>query len=104
MNFDGTVTISDVWLWAKWAFFYPGDGVLCLVMSKTPGVASFFEITESSYSGVLSGFITVLFWLFLYGCYASIREEIEEARQKKELNRRKKEIKSAEAAGNKVED
>ena len=92
MNFDGAVTYRDVWLWVKWLFFYPGDGVLYFIINKAPRVAGFFEITESSYSGVLSGFITVLFWLCLYGCYAAIREGIEEARQKKELHRRKMEI------------
>ena len=25
MNSDGAVTISDLWLWGKWLYFYPGD-------------------------------------------------------------------------------
>ena len=28
MNCDGAVTISDVWLWAKYVFYAPGDFML----------------------------------------------------------------------------
>jgi hypothetical protein len=92
MNFDGTVTYRDVLLWVKWLFFYPGDGFLYFIINKTPDVAGFFEITELSYSGFLSGLISLLFWLFLIGCYAAIKVGIEEARQKKERHRREMEI------------
>jgi hypothetical protein len=27
MNGDGVVTISDVWLWFKWLYFYPAPNL-----------------------------------------------------------------------------
>ena len=63
MNRSGAVTISDVWLWLKWLYFYPGDGLLYIVIRKAPALAKFFEITFDSYSGIFSGLVSFLVWL-----------------------------------------
>lgn len=65
MNHSGSVTISDVWLWVGWLFFYPGDFAVSLLISELPRVALFFEITYESYGGFLSGAISAWFWLFI---------------------------------------
>ena len=63
MNGDGAITISDVWLWVKWLFFYPGDLLLAGLMAGFPDVARFFEISTSSYEGFFSGVVGAIFWL-----------------------------------------
>jgi len=62
MNLDGSFTISDVWLWFKWLYFYPGDGLVYLFLNKTPSIADFFEMTTSSYGGVFSGVVSLVFF------------------------------------------
>ena len=62
MNFDGSITVSDVWLWIKWFYFYPGDGLVYLLLNKTPSIAGFFEMTISSYGGVFSGVVSLTFF------------------------------------------
>lgn len=62
MNYDGSITISDVWLWVKWFYFYPGDGLIYLLLHKTPSIASFFEMTSSSYGGVFSVIVSSICW------------------------------------------
>jgi hypothetical protein len=63
MNFSGSITISDVWLWFKWLYFYPGDGFVYFLFNKIPDVGHFFEITYSSYGGVLSGIVSFCVWI-----------------------------------------
>ena len=48
MNWDGIVTIPDVWLWFKWIYFLPGDGALWLIM-QNQGLARFFQLSQGSY-------------------------------------------------------
>ena len=62
MNFDGSISISDVWLWIKWLYFYPGDGLVYLLLNKAPSIASFFEMAISSYGGVFSGIVSLVFF------------------------------------------
>ncbi len=64
MNHDGLVTISDIWLWIKWLFFYPGDVLLQGLLSN--GMAPFFEITPESFGGWGSGVLSVFAWFYLY--------------------------------------
>jgi hypothetical protein len=68
MNFDGSVTISDVWIWVKWAYFYLGDLFLYCINLVLPEGAKFFELTCNSYGGWVSGLLSpvlffVLFWV-----------------------------------------
>jgi hypothetical protein len=62
MNYSGSITISDVWLWVKWLYFYPGDGFVYFLLNAAPDLGHFFEITYSSYGGVLSGAFSFFFW------------------------------------------
>lgn len=62
MNFSGSVTISDVWLWIKWLFFYPGDIAVSSSINHAQDVSNFFEITYDNYGGILSGLISFWFW------------------------------------------
>jgi hypothetical protein len=63
MNYDGLVTISDIWLWLKWLFFLPGDSAIWLTMDRAYGLATFLEFSTTSYGGWLSGFLSVVGWL-----------------------------------------
>lgn len=65
MNYSGSITISDLWLWFKWLYFFPGDGVFYFVIHKLPGMAAFFEITFDNYGGIFSGIISFVVWLLL---------------------------------------
>lgn len=67
MNRDGAITISDVWMWFKWLYFYPGDGVFYTLMSGAPKVAEFFELSAANFGGVASGVISFFMWLIVMG-------------------------------------
>jgi hypothetical protein len=59
------VTISDVWLWFKWFFFYPGDVFIQSLINDYPRIAQFFELTYDDYGGVISGMVSmVAFYIF----------------------------------------
>ncbi len=73
MNGDGTVTISDVWLWCKWLYFMPGDLVVAMVGPTAFG--RFLELTTSSYGSAGSGFLSVILWMLVSGVVISIQEE-----------------------------
>ena len=80
MNYDGFFTSSDVWLWIKWLFFYPGDLILLTVIKAFPELAQFLELGPDNYSGKLSGLISVFAWIFvflvLYGAWTLITETL----------------------------
>lgn len=63
MNYSGAITISDVWMWFKWLFFYPGDGVVYFLLHGIPRLGQFLEINYDSYGGVLSGIISFFVWI-----------------------------------------
>lgn len=65
MNRDGVVTISDVWLWFKWLYFYPGDVVLEVIL-KIPGLATFLEVSDASFGGSASGIMSAPVWGFVW--------------------------------------
>ena len=69
MNYDGAITISDIWLWVKWLYFYPGDGFFYVLLHKMIDIANFLEITYSDYGGLLSGIISFYFWIFFVGIF-----------------------------------
>ncbi len=64
MNYSGSITISDIWLWMKWLYFYPGDGIIYIALKFLPDIARFFEITHAHYGGILSAIISVALWLW----------------------------------------
>jgi hypothetical protein len=61
LNYNGEVTISDVWLWFQWFYFLPGDGLYSLIMSNDQ-LATFFELSTASYGNFLSGTISFFVW------------------------------------------
>lgn len=63
MNYSGSVTISDIWLWFKWIYFYPGDGAVYFFVNKAPDIGRFLEMTYSDYGGLFSGVISFFLWL-----------------------------------------
>lgn len=63
MTGNGTVTVSDFWLWIEWLYFWPGDGLIYLVMKYAPAVAAFLELTPGKYSGPLSLFVSFGLWI-----------------------------------------
>jgi len=62
MNYSGSITISDVWLWVKWLYFYPGDGFIYFLINQIPNIGQFLEITYNSYGSVLSGIGSFFAW------------------------------------------
>lgn len=66
MNFSGAVTISDVWLWIKWLYFYPGDLMVSFFVNKAPSLGQFFEITYQNYGGIFSGIFSFFAWIFIF--------------------------------------
>lgn len=74
MNGDGAVSISDVWLWMKWLYFYPGDlGVAALL--SMPNVSAFFEMSTDSYGGTFSGVASAVIWLWAVVLLTKIERE-----------------------------
>jgi len=71
MNGDGFITISDVWAWVGWVFYYPGDIAIYSMNSIREGAlllnnyARFFETTPPQYGGWVSFFISLAAWGFL---------------------------------------
>lgn len=78
MDYSGSVTISDLGLWYKWLFFYPGDYFLSLMIDKTPKIVDFFEITVNDYGGFLSGGISVICCFALIFGFIGMFEDEEE--------------------------
>ncbi|TLF45098.1 hypothetical protein FEI13_18445 [Halomonas urmiana] len=74
MNYSGSVTISDIWLWFKWLYFYPGDGFVYFLVNKAASIGHFFEITYSSYGGVLSGVVSFFVWVFVLSVIGAISD------------------------------
>jgi len=65
MNHTGSITISDVWLWFKWLYFYPGDYIINLLIGTDMG--RFLEVSYYSYGGILSGIISFIIWIIVLG-------------------------------------
>ena len=72
-NFDGKVSISDVWEWFFWLFFIPGDVFLYLIMRFTPSVAMFFELSFLSFGNWFSGVLSFFTWCIFYGMLTGFR-------------------------------
>ena len=61
MDQNGVITISDLWLWIQWLFFYPGD-LLILGIMKFGDIHTFFELSSSTFGNWFSGIISFIFW------------------------------------------
>jgi len=84
MNYSGSVTISDIWLWFKWLYFYPGDGFIYFLVNKFPALGRFLEITYSNYGGVLSGITSFFVWIIVALIIVGIKAQTEQ--KKSDLN------------------
>lgn len=77
MNGDGGFTLGDVWLWLLQCFFLPGDYLLWICLTFTPGFARFLELGPADYGGLASGIVSAVFWLvaatFLGASYNVLR-------------------------------
>ena len=62
MNNDGSFTITDVWMWMKWVFTFPGDVLLIAAMIYLPGVALFLEIRPNVVGRWLSLLLSFYCW------------------------------------------
>ncbi len=89
MNFNGNVTISDVWLWCKWLYFYPGDWLLGLMIHKIPLYANSLELSYDDYGGFLSGVISFFVYSSLLWLLIKTIEEIKEDFDRWRANRKK---------------
>jgi hypothetical protein len=61
MNHDGLITISDVGLWFKWLYFYPGDGLIAIIGPTALG--QFLELNTGSFGGFGSGVMSFFGWI-----------------------------------------
>ena len=68
MNGDGLITISDVSLWFKWLYFYPGDFVISSIGASPFG--TFLELSEVSFGSFGSGLASLFFWLMIFVPFA----------------------------------
>ena len=82
MNGDSKVTISDVLLWGKWLYFYPGDIFVNLLIGIKP-IREFFELSSDNYGGAFSGGISFVSWLVCCGMLSAICNDINNALAKK---------------------
>jgi hypothetical protein len=72
MNGDGAVTISDVALWLKWIFFYPGDLIVAGLIGTPAG--NFLELRPSDFGGGWSFTLSLVSWLLAFVCLAVAAE------------------------------
>jgi hypothetical protein len=64
MTGDGIVTITDVWWMFKYAFFLPGDLLVCSLYPTRIG--QFLELTPDSLYGWGSGIFSCIAWMFVW--------------------------------------
>ena len=76
VNHSGSTTIADAWLWLKWLFFYPGDGLFYLLIYKFPSVAKFFNIYTDNYGGAASFIMSCILWVAAIYIFAACKEAI----------------------------
>jgi hypothetical protein len=78
MNGDGRFTISDVGLWTKYFFFFPGDSLIVFLTMNFPTFTEFVEVGPNWCHGVLSGVFGVFVWGFCLliglGLLSTLRE------------------------------
>jgi len=98
MNADGLVTASDVLLWAKWAYFVPGDALIAQ-FGTTP-LGNFLELTPASFGSATSAALSAALWLLVLGLVVYLprffvdivdptsRQQRRERRQAQRLRRR----------------
>jgi hypothetical protein len=76
MNGDGALTISDLLLWIKHAYFLPGDCLLWFLDSYLRPVARFLEVSTGDYGGFFSGFVSAAAWFIALLIIGAIHDRI----------------------------
>jgi len=79
MNFDGSVTISDIGLWVNWLFTYPGDWVILKLTHN--GIGRFFEFSAADYGGVFSALISLFVFAMISLIPSMITDGIAEQKE-----------------------
>ena len=64
-NGDGVLTLGDVWLWAQFIYFYPGDR--CIDAFAKTRVGALLGIGPALYRGVLSFLMAAFVWACIAG-------------------------------------
>jgi hypothetical protein len=72
MNADGVVTISDVGLWLKWLYFWPGDTAVQVI--GPTAVGKFLKFSDSSFGGRGSGILSAVVWGVVIGVIGIMQE------------------------------
>jgi hypothetical protein len=67
---DSAFTINDVWLWAGWVAYAPGDLIIQMFLGHSIG--NFFELTSASFGGTGSALVSLLSW-FLFPWLVTVR-------------------------------
>lgn len=62
---DGHLTISDVWQWLADLVFLPGDAIIGLLLTYSPALADFLELSSADYGGPMSRIISAAAWFAL---------------------------------------
>ncbi len=65
MNADGRLSVSDLGALSIHVFFLPGDCLLWLLFTYSPGLVSFFELSYDSFGGVESAVLSTAGWLLV---------------------------------------
>ena len=73
MNHDGIVTISDVFLWFQWLYFYPGDFLLNILIGTDIG--QFLELSPRDFGRIGSGVVSFVIWGFAILMAMGLREQ-----------------------------
>ncbi len=86
MNADGMITISDVWAWVGWLFYYPGDMFIYyrVFAPLINNVARFFETSPPQYGGSFSFWVSLAAWGFLFLIVLGWREDFHEWKAKRQ--------------------
>ena len=83
MNYDGLFTVSDVWSWltlgadwAVWLFFLPGNTLIWALLKYQPRLATFLEINTEVYNGWITGIVSAIVWLMIFGAWVAFAETL----------------------------
>jgi len=71
LNNDGSVNLTDIWLFLRWVFFMPGDFALLMLMLHATTVALYLGIGVNLLSGAISGAISAVVWIIVFGFFGS---------------------------------
>lgn len=77
MDYNGAVTVSDVWLWVKWLYFLPGDFIIRIFLeeNKLSNLSTFLEISVASYGGFWSGVVSFIIWFMLLNLILEVMQK-----------------------------